>query len=122
MAADPVLDEQMILDTLAHKINHKTSPFIQQAAMASTIDGFDRKVLRGPFIEIAETSFLLKDALARRDLISSIDELFRSGDLKQASIDEAIEGLTKTAELARTKLLSLMKDVAQCPGTEDKIN
>lgn len=90
--------------------------------MLALVDSFDRKLLRDKFIEIAELAMTFKDALARSAVVSSIDELYRAGDLTQKELDNAIEALARTAERNRLNLLDAMVAVASCPITGDTIN
>lgn len=95
---------------------------LQQAALLALVDGFDRKLLREKYIEVAELTLGLKDAIARQSVVGSIDELFRAGDLTQEEMDTALTALDRMVERSRINLLEAMANVVRCPTSADTVN
>ena len=112
----------MILALLATPGSLATSDKIQQGNLFGLIDAHDRKTTREEFIQIAETSFSLKDSLSRLHLLTAIDELYRTGALTQKKLDEAIEGLSRTLDRNRLNMYDLIHRVTQCPKTGDTVH
>jgi hypothetical protein len=121
--ASPLLNEQMIIETLSLPVSSDTADTLCVAAMLSVLDGYDRKMTRDEYGVIVDSTCKFHEMIGRmvivnllRGLIGSIDPK-ASERLAQASLD-----LTAGAEMLRKQILSKMQLLIQCPWDEDKIH
>lgn len=120
--ADPIINEFMILGVLDAKASEDTIDQLQYGAVLSTMDAFDRKIERRPFMEVAATSYKLHSLLARLASVADISRRLKDNLLTPESLDETMKQIAGAAEWQRVALMQKMNLVAQCPKTEDTIH
>jgi hypothetical protein len=119
---DPLLDEPLILLQLNVPVSVNSVERLQQGAVLAVIDGFDRKVLREPFLNITSDAFRLATNLEKLELISRIMELQKQDKLTAEHLADAHGQLLASSETSRLAVINQLHLISQCPTSEDKVN
>lgn len=120
--ADPTIDERMLMDTIDVPVSVSVIERLQSGALMAAINAFDRKLQRGPYIELTASAFSLHTHLGRLHMVARIHELFKQGKLTQEKLAEAETGLIGFCESERVSMRNLTGLVAQCPTSNDSVN
>jgi ABC-type transporter Mla MlaB component len=122
MPADPLVDEEFMVEALSTKVSPQTIARLQTGAMMLLIDAYDRKTTRMEFAQIADAAVKAYGQTAKLWLLTNIKEASDSGYLDADHIDEAqVALIAHVADLthAARDLALLLK---QCPLKEDKVH
>ena len=120
--ADPIIDERMLMETIAVPVSLAMVERLQSGALMAAINAFDRKLERGAYIELTASAFSLHTHLGRLHLVARINEIFKQGKLTKERLAEAELGLIGFCESERVAMRGLTGLVAQCPTSNDIVN
>ena len=120
--ADPQFDEHQILEMLAVPASLAMIDPLQMGAIMATIDTWDRKVLRDPFMELTAHAFALHSNLGRLRLLDFFNTAYTKNQLSPANFAESKTQLLAFCETERVMLRSRFELVAKCPTSNDKIS
>lgn len=122
MAADPIVDEEFMIEALSTKVSPQTIARLQIGAMLLLVDAYDRKTTRMEFAQIADAAVKAYAQTAKLWLMTNIKEASDGGFLDADHIDEAqVALIAHVADLTHTarELACLLK---QCPLKDDKVH
>lgn len=117
--ATPVLSEPAIMYALERKVCVEELDVIRTGALLALIDGHDRKVLREPYVDLAQAAQNLQNLTGRIYAYSYVLRMLQQKTLTEDKLTEILAALTATAEAQRHKLLTTMTLVVQCPYDDD---
>ena len=120
--ADPMINERMLVDTISVPASLENIERLQSGALMATINGFDRRLQREPYIELAAAAFSLHTHLGRLHMVARIKELFNQEKLTKERLNDAEEQLIAYCEHERVALQKLTGLVVQCPTSADPVN
>src|ERR1017187_10411541 len=120
--ADPIIDERMLLDAIDVPVSLATVECLQSGSLMAAVNAFDRKLERGPYIELTASAFSLHTHLGRLHMTARISEIFKQGKLTQARLNDAEMELLAFCETERVSMRKLTGLVAQCPTSNDSVN
>lgn len=109
----------MVKALLELQYSPETHEHLKNGLMLAAIDALDRNVVRNDMIDVMSTSLSLNDHLGRLEVVASVTALLDQGKLDRAALTEALDGLLKTIEKERVKLLTQFKLIMQCPLSND---
>jgi uncharacterized protein YaeQ len=122
MPADPLVDEEFMVEALSTKVSPQTIARLQTGAMMLLIDAYDRQTTRYEFAQIADVAVKAYAQSAKLWLMTNIKEASDGGYLDADQVDEAqialIADVADKTHAARD-LACLLK---QCPLKEDKVH
>jgi hypothetical protein len=120
--ADPKINEQYLLSVLDVPCSLDVIDRLQSGALMSSVNGFDRRILRDPFMALTAAAFSLHTNLGRFHLLARIRELEKEQKLTTEKLDEANLQLQAFCETERVHLVSQVTAIAACPTSVDKVN
>ena len=125
--ASPLLDEGAILAQLAIKLDvaHTNQP-TQSAAIMGIVDAYDRKLPRGPFLQIVSRAINLHDRIRQVSMLMSMRMELAAEDHKReevvARLDKFMEKKYEEAEEFRIGLYRDLSYIDQMAWEGDAIN
>lgn len=122
MPADPLIDEEFMVEALAVTVSPQTIARLQTGAMLLLIDAYDRKTTRMEFAQIADCAVKTYAQAAKLWLMSSIKEASDQGYLDAPHVDEAYEALIYSVTDMTHNAHELATILKQCPLKEDKVH
>lgn len=120
--ANPVLDEQNILDLLQLPIQLQTISAIQAGAAQALVDLFDRKVTRAEFMDEAGTCLSLYAQTAKLWMLANIKAASDEAGLDTVAFEKAERGVTNLIGRDVERVVALVKRLQSCPTSEDKVH
>lgn len=120
--ADPVLDEDYIMQLLRSPVTHETADLIQGGAAQALVDLYDRKVTRDEFVAACSRCLSLYGKASRFNMLQDVRVVFDAGNLDKNSFDVADKGLRDAIRTQSEGLVDLVKRLMQCPTSRDPIN
>lgn len=120
--ASPILNEEIILTTLAEPIIPKGPNPHCIASMWAILDAYDRDILRDNMSEIVATAMNLHNRINRLQAMEVIRQALEDGTLSTTFVNENIAGLQKAVEAHRATLIGYVKELTECANDEDSIN
>lgn len=119
----PIIDERALMDALDCRPTYEAVGRLQQAALASLVDCFDRDVTREAFIEACSVTANLIDSLARMALLHNVKQFADThGSAAPDDIAKAQAGITQMVEQATQATIKIVDLMRQCPLDEDRIH
>jgi hypothetical protein len=120
--ADPVLDEQWIIQLLNCSPSTENLARIQQGAVQALMDVYDRKVTRSEFADAASPCLALFGQCSKLWVLGNIEDAFNKGGVNQASFDHAREGIQAVLGKQIEHVVGIVKRLQECPTSEDKVH
>lgn len=120
--ADPVLDEQNILDLLQVPVQLQTIGVIQAGAAQALVDLFDRKVTRAEFMEEASTCLSLYAQTAKLWMLANMKAAYEEAGIDGVAFEKAERGVTHLISRDVERVVALVKRLQSCPTSEDKVH
>jgi hypothetical protein len=120
--ADPVLDEQLIIDLIETKPAADTMNRLRAGALMLVVDAYDRKITRERFLMVAHTAMALHSYASQYTGVDNMQDLFRAGKLDDAVLTDALGEATKLLESYIDRALKEARLLKQCPLSVDKVH
>jgi hypothetical protein len=120
--ADPVNDENMILELLRSPIKAETAGRLQSGAVQALIDIYDRKTTREEFLQMAAPCVALYGQVCKLWILQSIQSVFEDGDLDKERFDKAREGLEDVIRVQAESVIEIVKRLQMCPTSQDAVH
>ena len=120
--ANPILDESMILLGLSDPVSVVMINQLQTQAWMALTAAYDRKIERGPFIEVLGAAMALNNNLGRVQVMTRVREVMDEDGFTKEGMDGVIAQLIGYSEINRLKLYGLMDMVARCPTSFDQVS
>lgn len=120
--ADPVLDENLILEALQRVPSYSNIGALQQGALQSLIDMYDRKMTREQFLHNAATAVSLYGQTCKLWMLGQMREAFDNGDLDIARIMQAEGALVAIMRKQTSELTEIVEQLKQCPTSQDAVH
>lgn len=120
--ADPVLDEDHIVQLLTVPVRADTISYLQQGAVQAMIDLYDRKVTREDFIEMLAPCIALYGQAAKLWILANIEAVHDSGELDKARFIKARHGLAEIIQKQTASVVEVVEKLAACPTSQDKVH
>lgn len=119
----PIIDERMLLKVLDCTANYEHVERLQQGALMTIIDAYDREVTRDEFITIIQAFSSLVDSVGRLALLHNVKQFVdHHGQATPADIERAQAGVTEMAQNATKVVAEIVERLRQCPLDEDRIH
>lgn len=122
MPADPIIDEEFMVEALSAQVSPATIARLQTGAMMLLIDAYDRKTTRMEFAQIADAAVKAYAQTAKLWLMTNIREACDSGYLDAAHVDEATCALIANVADKINDAREIALILKQCPLKEDKVH
>lgn len=122
MPADPVVDEEFMIEALSTKVSPQTIARLQTGAMLLLIDAYDRKTTRGEFAQIADAAMKAYAQAAKLWLMTNIKYASDEGFLDKEQVLEAQCALIASVADMTGNARDLACLLKQCPLKEDKVH
>jgi len=122
MPADPVVDEEFMVEALSTEVSPQTIARLQTGAMLLLIDAYDRKTTRGEFAQIADAAVKAYSQAAKLWLMTNIKAACDEGYLDPAHVLEAQCALIASVADMTGNARQLACLLKQCPLKEDKVH
>lgn len=123
--ADPILDEEHILEVLGLPTDASPSATcarLQTGALMALIDAYDRRATRDQFIVIASEALALHTIAGKSLMLASTHELFREEALTEASFLTASASAADITSGKVAALIEIVQRLSKCPTTKDVVN
>lgn len=119
---DPVLDEEEINRLLNRPVRLDSIEEIQQGAVQTMIDLFDRKVTREYYNGALMQSLILYGQCAKLWMLNSIHTCYHNNELDERAFDHTYNSLKRMVESQQTVVQSIIEDLQKCPSSKDRIS
>ncbi len=120
--ADPVLDEDYIIELLRVPVKAATIDRIQAGAVQALMDLFDRKCTRDEFLSLASRCISLYGQTAKMWMLSNIAVVHEEGTLDKKTFDVAIKGLEQIIRVQSEAVVEIVQRLQMCPSSRDKVH
>jgi len=122
--ADPVLDENLILQLLTAPASGTIDDIgrLQAAAIQALTDMHDRKMTRDQYIQHAASAVSLYGQLCKLWMLLSMKEAFNNGDFDAARIAEAEHGLLNLVNKQVKTVHGIVTELMKCPTSQDVVH
>jgi hypothetical protein len=120
--ADPIFDEQGIIDMLSVPVAREYSQALKAGAAQAIIDMFDRKVTRDEFCKALEPVLNLYSYVGRLQMVGSIRDTFDKGELTPMAFDDANKQLSEFIRQSCLVTIETVKRLKECPTSGDKVH
>jgi hypothetical protein len=120
--ADPVLDEDRILNKLAMPSKFENLGLIQEGAIQALVDLYDRGVTREEYLTLASSCVSLYAQTAKFYVIASMNDLFCDGTLDKTAFDNALKSLSAVIDAQRETVIGTVCRLKMCPSSAEKIH
>jgi hypothetical protein len=121
--ADPVFDEDVIIDMLKAPAGAlETTGILSQALMMALADLYDRRADRSFVMEHASGIVQAYAILSRRWMLASIKEMHESGILNEIAFDQAQVQITESLNERLPQVIAMVEKLKECPTSRDKIH
>lgn len=120
--ADPILDEQEILQDLHTPVSPATVARLQMAVVGAMCDLYDRKVTREQFLALLGPCISMYGACAKLHTIDRVRTAHRAGEVTEENLNVTV---TASEDKLRTyvgAVRGIMKQLMECPTSEDKVH
>lgn len=120
--ADPILDEDLIVQLLRAPITAKTIHALQAGAVQALCDLYDRGATRDEFANQASACIGLYGQCAKLWMLDNIRQVYESNDLDKARFDAAVDGLTDIIRKQAEVVVEIVQRLKMCPTSQDKVH
>lgn len=120
--ADPVLDEQQIIQLLKAPCTVEMVNILQSGAVQALVDLYDRKVTRDEFTAMASPCIALYGQCSKLWLLDNIKDVFMTGDLTAQRFDDAKNGLADVIRKQAETVIEQVKRLQLCPTSQDQVH
>jgi hypothetical protein len=120
--ADPLMDEQLILDQLRVEPGYENIAKLQAGALQALIDMYDRKMTRGEFMHCAASAVALYGQTSKLVMLGSVRQAFDCGDLDIARIVQAEGQLIDLIRRQSGTVAEIVERLRQCPTSQDAVH
>jgi hypothetical protein len=120
--ADPVFDEELIVELFKSAVNRENTGRIQQAAVHMLADLYDRGVTRDEFISMATLCISLYAQCAKLWVLGNVEEVFDAGDLTNERFKIGSGQLEEIIRKQCMDAIEVMKRLQDCPTSADKVH
>lgn len=120
--ASPLINEQMVLDTLLLPLTYDSAPHICVAARLYLLACYDRKVLRDHFGPSIDTVSQLHSLTGKFIAIAEVRHTNIQDAALRAQFDGILGELFNKIESIRRQLLVQIRTLMECPWDQDTIH
>ncbi len=120
--ADPVFDEDLIVDLLKSSVTRENTGRIQQGAVHLLVDLYDRGVTRDEFTTAASLSLSLYAQCAKLWVLGNIEEVNIAEGLTPERFKTASAQLEDVIRKQCLDAIEILKRLKECPLSTDKIH
>ena len=119
--ADPVLDENLIIDLIETEPTPDSVMRLMAGATMLLVDAFDRRITRDAFVAIAHTALALHSYASQYGGVVNTRRLLRAGTLDDAVLTSSLDSATKLLEYHTGIALKQAHLLRECPLSTDKV-
>ena len=120
--ADPLLDEDQIIQLLSVPISAANINALQAGAVQALCDLYDRKTTREEFTSKAAACIGLYGQCAKLWLLANVQQVHAEGELDTARFVTATEGLTDIVRKQAEVVIEIVQRLKQCPTSQDRVH
>ena len=120
--ASPLINEQMVLDTLLLPLTYDSAPHICVAARLYLLACYDRKVLRDHFGPSIDSVSQLHMLIGRFLAVAEIRHRYLQNSPLQAELDAVLGDLFTRIEALRRQLIAQIRSLMECPWDQDTVH
>lgn len=120
--ADPIFNEQAIIELLAVPVNVEYANALQAGTVQAIIDLFDRDVTRDELLTALEPALHLYAYVEKMKTLRSIKTVFDEGTLSADKFDVATSQVSERVRQLCMQVTEIMKRLQQCPTSMDIIH
>lgn len=120
--ADPILNEDLIVELLKSAVNRPNTGRLQQGAVFALCDLYDRGVTRDEFTTAASLCLSLYAQCAKVWVLGNVEEVFDSGELDKNKFATAIGQLEDVIRKQCEDVIEIVKRMQACPTSKDQVH
>lgn len=120
--ADPVLDEQHIIELLRSPSIPENVNRMQAGAVQALMDLFDRKVTREEFTNNASKCLLLYATASRLNILANMQAVYDAGNLSDGEFARATSELSHLMRIQSEGVVDMVERLKLCPTSQDLIH
>lgn len=120
--ADPVFDEELIIQLLKSTVSVDNVGRIQQGAVHALVDLYDRKVTRDEFTTMAAVVLALYGQSSKLWVLNNIKEVHDAGELDTERFNNARIALEDVCRKQCESVIDILKRLKECPTSADKVH
>lgn len=120
--ANPIMDEDMLLEMLACQMNYDNTARLQSAALYAVVAAHDRQCTRDEFIALMESAMGVHSYVGKMSMMTQIRQNFTEKQLDLEMIDRSLENLISYGNSSQANLRAFLTRMVQCPTSLDKVH
>jgi hypothetical protein len=120
--SDPILDEDEINRLLNRPVRTDNIEEIQQGAIQTIYDLYDRKATREYFSGALTQALILYAQCSKMWMLNSVHTCYHNGELNEQAFDVTYNQMKQMIEAQQGVVSAVIKDLKQCPTSKDKIS
>lgn len=120
--ADPILDEQVILEDLHTPVSPESTRLLQKAVIAAMCDLYDRKVTRDKFCAMLGSCLNMYASCTKLYTLDAMRTAHRDGQVSEENLNVTITAHEDHLRTYVGAVRGIMRQLMECPTSEDKIH